>query len=99
MGPVRRFWLRLLGIVVIASAVLWLLDFLAVRLPFPPHRNPFATVRVEQFYELPFKSGKVEIDFAGYATAQCVRSLAPHFGDPPCWYLRRHRSQTICCAP
>lgn len=84
---------------VLALAVLWVFDFLAVRLPLPPHRRVFATIPVREFYEVPLKSGKVEITYAGTASEVCVRSLAPHFGDPPCWWLTRHsQMQVICCS-
>ena len=25
----------------------------------------------------------------------CVHALFPHYADPPCWYLERHRQQFI----
>jgi len=36
------------------------------------------------------KNGRVEIYFDHPEIRECVHSVFPHFGDPPCWYVRRH---------
>jgi len=36
------------------------------------------------------KDGRVEIYFDHPVLQECVRAIFPHFGDPPCWYVRRH---------
>jgi hypothetical protein len=36
------------------------------------------------------KGGKLEYYFDRPQVRECVRAMFPHFGDPPCWYARRH---------
>ena len=36
------------------------------------------------------KGGKEEFYFDQPQVEECVRALFPHFGDAPCWYVRRH---------
>jgi hypothetical protein len=41
------------------------------------------------------KSGRVEIYFDHPEISECVRAVFPHFGDLPCWYVRRHPIKLI----
>jgi hypothetical protein len=41
------------------------------------------------------KGGKQEFYFDQPQVVECVRALFPHFGDPPCWYARRHTIQLL----
>jgi len=41
------------------------------------------------------KNGKTEYTFDPPVPQECVNSLFPHFGDPPCWYLSRHKRQQV----
>jgi hypothetical protein len=41
------------------------------------------------------KDGKTQYSFDPPAPQDCVNSLFPHFGDSPCWYLKRHTRQTV----
>ena len=43
---------------------------------------------LNHFNELEYSAGKESVE-------TCVDALLPHFGDPPCWYLRRHTLQRI----
>ncbi len=36
------------------------------------------------------KGGKLEYYFDQPQVQECVRAMFPHFGDAPCWYVRRH---------
>ena len=44
---------------------------------------------------LPFreKDGRTEFMLDDPFDQACVRSLFPHFGDSPCWYLERERNK------
>ena len=57
--------------------------------------NAFASVTVRRYYAVPQKSGKIEFLQAEPQDQTCVRSLFPHNGDAPCWYVRRHTEQRI----
>ena len=57
--------------------------------------NGFGSVTVRRYYAVPQKSGKIEFLQAEPQDQTCVRSLFPHMGDAPCWYVRRHTEQRI----
>ena len=77
--------------VVVFCALLYVGDYAAVRL----RRNPTGTVQVQPFYAVPLKDGKTEFMFLDPQNEVCVRSLFPHLGHRPCWYVSRHRNQEI----
>ena len=41
------------------------------------------------------KDGRLEIYFDQPQIQECVHALFPHFGDPPCWYVRRHQIKLL----
>lgn len=57
--------------------------------------GPLDTVQVQRTYEIPHKDGRAEFAFAEPQTVTCVRSIFPHLGYSPCWYLKRHSQQMI----
>ena len=79
----------------LTAALLYIGDYLSLRYRIPNHREQFGTVMVERSYAIPQKDRKTEYMFDPPAPQTCVNSLFPHFGDPPCWYLRRHTRQQI----
>jgi hypothetical protein len=85
--------------VVVAAALLVLVtyagDYLSVRYRIPKGRDPFATITVQPYYAIHQKNGKIEYDFAPPESQLCVRSLFPHLGYSPCWYVMRHTEKRI----
>lgn len=84
----------------LSAAVLLLLllyggDYFSLRWRIPSNRQQFSSVEVERYYAVPLKDRKTEYMFDQPALEACVVSLFPHFGDPPCWYLSRHKRQEI----
>jgi len=84
----------------VAAAVFLLLityagDYLSVRYKLPKGREPFSTVTVQPYYAIHEKNGRTEYDFAQPQSQVCVRSLFPHFGYNPCWYVQRHTDKRI----
>jgi hypothetical protein len=75
----------------IAFAVGYASDYVIARM----RTNAIATVEVTQYYAIPLKNGQTQFSFAGNKDVACVDALFPHFGDQPCWYLRRHKEQWI----
>jgi uncharacterized membrane protein len=51
----------------------------------------FQTIPVEQYLQTPLKGNKAEYDYMGTQPETCSRSLFPQSGDPPCWWLSKHR--------
>jgi hypothetical protein len=83
---------------IVAGLVLGLVyggDYLSVRLKIPKGRDPFGTVQVQRYYSVMKKDGKPDFYFDQPQNQTCVRSLFPHLGYSPCWYLNRHKVQKI----
>jgi len=88
--------LRILAAITVALvALLYAADYLSLRFKFPGRREQFGSVTVRPLYIIHEKNGKVEYQFADPQDQQCVRSLFPHFGYNPCWYVSRHTEQQI----
>jgi hypothetical protein len=86
--------------VVIALALVYVGDLLWVRLrmAYPEAGAAFASVTMERLYAIPQKSGRTEYEFdvrQPEVVTPCVRSLLPHMGYSPCWYLRRNSQKPI----
>ena len=82
----------------VAASVLFLIyagDYAAVRFRIPAGRNPFGTVQVQRYYSVMKKNGEPDFYFNPPQDQACVRSLFPHLGYTPCWYLQRHKTQKI----
>lgn len=84
--------------VLIAAALLICLvyagDYLSVRFRIAKG-NAFAAVQVQRYYSVMKKDGKPDFYFDQPQNQTCVRSLFPHLGYTPCWYLSRHKTQRI----
>ena len=87
--------LRVVGVIVLFSLVTYAGDYLSIRYRIPKGRDQFATVTVQPYYAIHQKNGKTEYDFAPPENQTCVRSLFPHFGYSPCWYVKRHTEKRI----
>jgi len=75
---------------VVLLLVVYGADFVAAR------SNPLGSLQVAPYYAIHLKNKKVEFDFnVPTETQNCVQSLAPHFGYPPCWYLKKHTVERI----
>lgn len=53
------------------------------------------SVQIQRYYAVKIKSGKTEYMFDAPTAEPCVASLFPHWGRPPCWYLRRHTRRRV----
>ena len=82
----------------IASLSLFMLyagDYLWLRYRIPKNRDALGTVEIEVYYAVGLKNHKVEYLRADPETQTCARSLFPHVGYQPCWYVNRHRRKWI----
>jgi len=68
-------------------------DYCIFRYRLATNRQPFGSVTVEHYDAVPHKDGKSELIFDPPAQQTCVRSLFPHAGYQPCWFLSRHAEQ------
>jgi hypothetical protein len=79
--------------VILLAAMVYGGDYVTVRYRIPRSRSPFATVTVQRSYAVTKKNGEPDFYFDPPQEKTCVRSLFPHLGYVPCWYLSRHRNQ------
>jgi hypothetical protein len=87
--------LRIVGAVILLASFTYALDYLAVRFRIPRGHDPFSTVTIQPYYAIQQKNGRTEYDYAPPENQVCVRSLFPHFGYAPCWYVKRHTDKRI----
>jgi hypothetical protein len=85
---------RALFVLVVAVCVLWTGDYVSLRFRIPA-RDQFSSVTVRPYYAVPLNNGGTEFMFQDARPESCVQSLFPHWGAPPCWYLRRHTEHRI----
>lgn len=76
-------------------ALVYVVDYAALRIPIPKGRAQYGTVTVRPYYDVGLKSGKSEFYFLDPRKQTCVNSLFPHLGYSPCWYVRKHARQRI----
>jgi len=87
--------LRIIGAIALVVLATYVGDYLSVRYRFPKGRDPFSSVTIQPYYAIHEKNGRTEYDFAPPESQVCVRSLFPHFGYSPCWYVKRHTDRRI----
>lgn len=75
-----------------AILVLWVADWAVWRLRVR-HGGGYDTVHVDQVLLTPLKNHRLQADAESSQDQVCTRSLFPHAGDDPCWWLRRHATQ------
>ena len=87
--------LRILIVAFALMVALYVGDDLSVRYRIPKSRQPFGTVTIRRFDAISEKNNKTEYMYEDPVAVTCVRSLFPHLGYSPCWYLSRHAEQRI----
>lgn len=90
----RRLLITVLW-VLLAGAGVYVCDYTSLRYRIPNHRAQFGSVTVRRMWVIPMKDGKTQYAFDPPAPQECVNSLFPHFGDVPCWYLKRHTKPQV----
>jgi hypothetical protein len=87
--------LRIFIVAFVLMVALYVGDDLSVRYRIPKSRQPFSTVTIRRFDAISEKNNKTEYVYEDPVAVTCVRSLFPHLGYSPCWYLSRHAEQRI----
>lgn len=90
-----HFLKRLILALVLVLAILYGYDFASVhaRMSAKKPGDPIATVTYPHLLAIPQKGNKVDYELDAQSpmvTETCVQSLFPHYGYPPCWYVKRH---------
>jgi hypothetical protein len=96
MDLFRRAFLAALAIV----AFVYLLDFswYRLRLNFPSLGSAGSSIHRIRLLAIPGKANKVEYEIDSVQPEEdvpCTRTLFPHSGQVPCWYLARHMNDPI----
>jgi hypothetical protein len=97
-SPLSHFLVRLKRALIVALLLLLALyvgDYVVVRVRIAKRIDPYGVVQVRRSYAVTMKNGKPEYFFESPADQTCIHSLFPHFGYPPCWYLRRRTTQQV----
>ncbi len=90
----KWFLQTILPVIILAAGLVYLGDFLSLRYRIP-NREPYGSVTVRELYAVKLKSKDTEYMYQPPEQQECVNSLFPHFGDQPCWYLKRHPRHQI----
>lgn len=77
------------------AIIFYLADYAWLSLRISRHQNAYENLQVEVVDQIPQKGNKAEYVPEAPQTQTCVRSVFPHLGDEPCWYLRRHTQQQV----
>jgi hypothetical protein len=98
--PPRILIKRILIVSVAALAVLFIGDYLSVRIRamHPKPTDPFESLKTLRVLAIPEKNGKTEFEVDAQnpeQTVTCVHSLFPHMGYSPCWYVKPRLNQPI----
>ena len=98
--PLRLLFKRILIGAVVASAVLYMSDYLSVRIRamHPKRADPFESLKSLRVLAIPEKNGKTEYEVDAQSpeqTVTCVHSLFPHNGYSPCWYVKPRINQPL----
>ena len=92
----QRSLVGLLGALLFVYAVDY--AYLRIRMIHPKPTDPLESMVRNRLLAIPQKNGMLdyELDQVNPTdTLTCVHSLFPHFGDPPCWYLKPHINDPI----
>ncbi len=81
---------RAVGAVLIAAAVLYLLDFAVWRVRVA-RGGGMGSVIVDLYTVADLKGGKEDYYANGTVSMPCAKSIYPQAGNNPCWWVQRHR--------
>ena len=95
-----KLFKRILVSTVAALAILYVSDYLSVRIRamHPRPADPFESIKSLRVLAIPEKNGKTEYEVDAQNPEQavtCVHSLFPHSGFSPCWYIKPKLNKPI----
>lgn len=87
MGNIQRLaLLAILGLI-----VLYFGDYAVAR----ARGQALGSVDVQVMWAIKQKDNRIDYELGDTETRPCVHALFPHMGYAPCWYLVRHKTETI----
>ena len=92
----KQSWKKYLGKAAVGLLILvlmlYIVDWAVLRIRVA-RGTAYSSVEVDQFLATPLKGNKEEYDMLGSFQQTCTRSIFPHEGQPPCWWVRQHNTQ------
>jgi hypothetical protein len=79
----------------LALGVLYTGDYLSACYRLPGNRTTLGSVEVQTLWAIRQKDGRIAYVPGDSGPQTCLRSLFPHLGYTPCWYLRGHARKLI----
>jgi hypothetical protein len=89
--PWKKYFGRAVLGLLILVLILYIGDWVALKIRLA-RGTAYSSVEVDEFLATPLKGEKVEYDMVGSFQQTCTRSIFPHEGQPPCWWVRRHNT-------
>ena len=75
------------------ACLLYIGDYARLRYKAAKNQEPFGSIKVQHYYAVKLKNGKLEYYFDTPQMQQCSHSLFPQMGYTPCWYLQRQANK------
>jgi hypothetical protein len=91
----KKIVVRVLAGIAAVAVIGYAADYTVLRYRMLRNLAPYDTVTVRYYYQVEEKNNRTEYAFASAQPENCVNSLFPHQGLPPCWYARRHLERPI----
>ena len=80
---------RVLIIFVCVVVAVYGIDYIWLQLRLESKNPSTAMDSVTRFDATALKNGRIQVFYGQPDVQRCVRSLLPHMGYTPCWYLKR----------
>jgi len=90
-----RLFFRIAAVAAASVLLLYAADAAWVRRRMASHQDPTGTVQVKVLLAIPQKNGRTEFVPGDTETQPCLRSVLPHMGLKPCWYVKRHARRQV----
>jgi hypothetical protein len=92
----KRRVAQVVGALLLLLALVYVADYAWLQVRASRNESSaYDSVQVEVVEQIPQKGNKAEYVPEDPQAQTCVRSIFPHMGDQPCWYLRRHAQQQV----
>jgi hypothetical protein len=82
-------------VLVLAFIAVYAADFAWIEYRTASSTEAFDSIQIKRYYAVKEKDGKTEFMFDTPSSETCVNSLFPHWGHPPCWYLKKHTRKRV----
>lgn len=91
-----KIGIRILIMAIVLLGIVWAGDYLNARGRVGNDASGFVeTVKVQPMYIIPHKDSRAEYVFGDPQMVKCLHSIFPHFGDSPCWYVKKHAQPAV----